>query len=275
MQLSLEPTLAGSVFAALAVAGGAPWFSEGLRALRLRRQFARLAEAPLHEASAGLVHVRGRVGLDSPMFSPLSGHPCAGYRLEIQAVGAARSAIVDERRSFRLVADAFAARVRAQSACAAWDVAVTAQRDIGPNEVLGTHLNALIDRSPEARWARDAGQALRVTERALLAGTELHVIGHAHAARAFELPAELELARTGTDDQAALSGAGLPGALDLWIDDGGHLEFLVVSSEAPSARRLKVSPLRVVGVVAGPIVSLAGLLYLAHAIDRLQALGRF
>ena len=44
MDFSLEPTVAGAAFAALAVAGGGPIFSAGLRALRLSQRVARLAE---------------------------------------------------------------------------------------------------------------------------------------------------------------------------------------------------------------------------------------
>lgn len=269
-----EPTLAGSAFAALGVAGGAPWFSDGLRALRLRRHLDRLSERPLAQMPTGFVQVRGRVTLDSPLFGPVSGKPCAGYRLVVRVPGAARGAQIDEHRTFRLVAEHVAARVRVEHAH--WAVAATAERHVPAGEALGSGLEALIERSPEARWARATGRALSITEHALLAGSEGHVIGHAQTARPFELPAELEWARTGTDDQAALAGHGRPGSEpDLWVDAGGHLEFLVVADQPPVPRAFRVSPLRLIGVVAGPILSLAGLLYLANAADRLQSLGRF
>ena len=76
--LQILPTPAGLTFAAIAVALGAPLFSDGLRALRLRRQLEALRETGLTDSLAGFAHARGRVALDSPLFSPLSGEPCAG-----------------------------------------------------------------------------------------------------------------------------------------------------------------------------------------------------
>ena len=44
MEFFLEPTVPGAALAALAVAGGGPLFSAGLRALRLRHGVSRLRE---------------------------------------------------------------------------------------------------------------------------------------------------------------------------------------------------------------------------------------
>src|SRR6266487_1670405 len=77
------PTAAGLSFAAAAVAIGAPLFSDGLRAIRLARAFRALEPSSIADAASGLAHVHGQVTLESPMFSPLGGIACAGYRLEL------------------------------------------------------------------------------------------------------------------------------------------------------------------------------------------------
>lgn len=194
----LQPTLIGGVFAALAVAGGAPLFSDGLRAFRLRRQFERLNERPLAEEPIGFVHTRGRVLLDSPLFSPLTGRPCAGFRLEVEGRGLGRATVIEERRPFRLVSGETSARV--MGAAGRWVVSETGRREVEPGEVLTENLAALLSRSPDVLLLRTRGVPMIITERALFAGAESHVIGHARHARPYELPPELELMRTGTDD---------------------------------------------------------------------------
>ena len=317
MEILLQPTIAGAAFAALAVAGGAPIFSDGLRAFRLRRQLERLTERPLAEEPNGFVHTRGRVLLDSPLFSPLTGKPCAGYRLEVQGLGAVRPTVAEERRPFRIVSGDISARVMAGAG--RWVLAETGQREIAPDEHVSEHLTALLDHSPDALLLKHRRMPIVLIERALFAGAETHVVGCVRHARPYELPHELELMRTGTDDvvqmvsgrprpafEPALEPADPPGAestgarespprkstgpfgierrapgrpfpgdVDLWVDGGGLLDFVLVSDAAPVADQLVLSKWRTLGLLLGPALSLTGLLYLAHAADQLHSQGRF
>jgi hypothetical protein len=167
---------------------------------------------------------------------------------------------------------------------------------------------------------------MTLTERALFAGAESHVVGYARQSRPYEMPPEMEMARTGTDDvvqpvagrgAVALatadieplaerhpSGAGngsagaegappakrgggpfgierrtpgrpFPGEVDLWVDGGGLLDFVLVSDAPPERRELAMSRWRTLGLLLGPALSMAGLLYLAHAADVLHSQGRF
>ena len=111
LALWLLPTPGGLALAALAVIAGAPLFSDGLRALRLRRQLAGLRPGALEPSATRLTHVKGRVALESPLFAPISGAPCAGFALEAHAVGLPLIRTMDERRSFRLVAGNVSAHV--------------------------------------------------------------------------------------------------------------------------------------------------------------------
>jgi len=265
----IEPTPAGIALAAALVVAGAPLFSGGLRVLRLRRHLARLSERPLAELPTGFVLVRGRVTLDSPLVAPISGRPCAGFRIEVRGAGV--SAKVEERRPFRLAADDVTARVFAAEG--SWDVAMSAERSFAPGESPSENLCALMDRSPEAAWIRRSRAAFTIVERALVVSHECFVIGQARQARPFELPAEAEMLRTGTDDvpMAATASRFWSSEPDLWIGTDGHLDFLRISDQAPEPRALLPAPWRVVGVVLGPFLSLFGLLYLASAADRLRA----
>jgi hypothetical protein len=152
-------------------------------------------------------------------------------------------------------------------------------------------------------------------ERALFAGVESHVIGHLRHARPYELPSELEMMRTGTDDVIPMSagntsqaielvsepaevvadqaespqprstgpfgrerrvpGRPFPGEVDLWMDSGGLLDYMLVSDTAPAREQLEISRWRMLGLTMGPALSLSGLLYLAHAADQLRIQGRF
>jgi hypothetical protein len=317
MEFLLQPTIAGAAFAALAVAGGAPLFSDGLRAFRLRRQFERLSEQPLDQEPVGFIHTRGRVLLDSPLFSPLSGRPCAGYRLEVQGSGVSKSTVIEERRSFRLVSGETSARIMAGAG--RWDLAETGRREIGPDETVSENLGALLSRSADVLLLKHRGVPIVLTEHALLAGAETHVVGQVRHARPFELPPEMELMRTGTDDvvqtvsgtpRAAIelvpepvatppadsgaaegslppkstgpfgierrsTGRPFPGEVDLWVDGGGLLDFILVTDTPPQPEQLVVSKWRTLGLLLGPALSLTGLLYLAHAADQLHSQGRF
>lgn len=276
MAVSLEPSIAGAVLAAGAVAAGAPLFSGGLRALRLSRAFARLEDRALRDYPSGFARVVGRVALEGPLFGPLSGAPCAGFELVVQAEGGGVAAVVDERRAFRLVADGVSARVAAGRR--RWRVGETARRALRADEEPTQHLAALLARAPEALRLRRTGVTLLLIERALRPGAACHVVGQVRHSRPLELAAEsgTEWLRTGTDDvPVAAPGAAAPASPDLWIDEGGALDYLEVS-DAPIGRpRLAWSGVRALGLAAGPLLSLGGLLYLAHAADRLRELGRF
>ncbi len=317
MEILLQPTIAGAAFAALAVAGGAPIFSDGLRTFRLRRQFEKLSERPLDEEPVGFIHTRGRVLLDSPLFSPLTGRPCAGYRLEVQGSGAARATVVEERRPFRIVSGDTSARVMAGAG--RWVVSETGRREIAPDESVSERLAALLGRSADVLLLKHRGMPMVLTEHALFAGAQTHVVGQVRRARPYELSPEMELVRTGTDDvvqmvsgrpQQAIylvperaeepdvepagapesippkrtgpfgierraPGRPFPGDVDLWVDGGGLLDFVLVSDAPPAGDQLVMSRWRTLGLLLGPALSLTGLLYLAHAADQLHTQGRF
>lgn len=282
MAVTIEPTLAGAVCAAGAVAAGAPLFGAGLRALRLGRALARLEERRLADHPSGFAAVRGRVALEGPLFGPLSGAPCAGFELVVLHASRGVVAVVDERRPFRLSADGVAARV--EPGRRRWRVAETARRTLESADVPTQHLEALLARAPEALRLRRHGDSLTLIEHALRQGAECHVVGQVRHGRPMDvaLPESDVMLRTGTDDAdvtvAASASATVPapaGLPDLWIDDGGALDFLEVSDTPPGRPRLAWAGVQGLGLAAGPLLSLGGLLYLAHAADRLRELGRF
>jgi hypothetical protein len=332
MDILVQPSITGAALAALAVAGGAPLFSDGLRTLRLRRQFERLSERPLDEAPTGFIHTRGKVILDSPLFSPLSGKPCAGFRLEVRGGAIRRPAAVEERRPFRIASGETTARVLAGGG--RWLLSETDRREIGPDETLSENLSALLRNCPEVAWLQRQRLPMTLTERALFSGAESHVVGYARQSRPYEMPPEMEMARTGTDDimqpvagraavalatvdidsiearatpgmaagggavngepardadaappakrgggpfgiERRIPGRPFPGEVDLWVDGGGLLDFVLVSDAAPPRRELAMSKWRTLGLMLGPALSMAGLLYLAHAADVLRSQGRF
>jgi hypothetical protein len=283
----LEPTPAACILAAAAIVAGAPWFASGLRALRLRRHLAGLRERPLAEDPIGFVLVRGRVALESPLVGPLSGRPCAAFRLEIRRVGPATLAAIEERRCFRLVAAGGAGSRVCDPERALWDMPVVAQRALEPEEPLTANLAALIARSAEAAWLRRCGVPLILVERSLVAGQECFVIGSARHARPEEVsvtPAAVDLgelaetrewSRTGTDDvpTSIIATTMTSGRTDLWIEAHGHLDFLRICQHAPDLSVLAPSGWRAVGVALGPLLGIAGLLFLAAAADRLRGSG--
>ncbi|MBI5709017.1 MAG: hypothetical protein HZC42_01760 [Candidatus Eisenbacteria bacterium] len=272
--LLLHPNAAGLTLAAGAVVAGAPVFSEGLRALRLRRHLGRLRETPIAEAGAGFAWLSGRVALESPMFAPLSAAPCAGFALEVHAVGGPVSRTLEVHRPFRVSSGG--ASVRVTGTGGRWELSATAEREVGPEQALSENLGALLEQAQDALWWRRAGGTLRLVERALKADAECHVVGIARQARPLEVPADLEVLRTGTGDEVvSASAAHLRAEPDLWVGPGEHLDFLLVCDRAPRPEQLTVSGLRALGVLAGPALSLFGLLYLASAADYLRSLGRF
>lgn len=278
MAVLLEPSIAGALIAIGAVGAGAPLFAGGLRALRLSRAFARLEDRALGDPSGGFARVRGRVVLESPLFGPLSGAPCAGFELIVVHEGTGVVATVAERRPFRLVADGVGGRVEVGSR--RWTMTESSRRTLDAGETPTQHVEALLARAPEVLRLRRSGAALTLVERALRAGAECHVVGQLRFGHALELPAEAggSMLRTGTDDApvaVAASGAATPETPDLWIDEGGTLDFLLVSDTPIARPALAWAGVRTLGLAAGPLLSLAGLLYLAHAADRLHELGRF
>jgi hypothetical protein len=270
----VHPNAGGLACAVGAVVSGAPLFSGGLRCLRLRRNFAGLAETPLVGDLEGFVHVHGTVTLDSPMFTPLSAVPCAAFQLEVHTLGALIVKTVEERRPFRVAGREATARL--DSTAGRWSLSATAEREVGADEPLPSSLSRLVDQVPEALWWRRAGGRLRLVERALLAGSSCHVVGFARHAPAVDTVAEFELERTGTDDAPAMAVAGVPAEVsELWLGPGEFLDFFLVSDRAPLSGDLAVPAWRTLGAFAGPALSLLGLLYLAAAADQLRVLGRF
>lgn len=269
--LVLQPTTAGLAAAAVAVIAGAPLFSDGIRALRLARGFKALRPMPIAEAPGGLAHVRGRVVLESPLFSPLSGAPCAGFRLEVRGPGGRVARPIEQIRPFRLLDGDAVARIAPDGARCA--MAETARRDLAPGDAVSRNLATLFERAPEIEWLRRGGATLALRESVLPAGAEAHVVGTLRRSRIADLAREEPLARTGTDDAVPVSAIRAASGPECWIDAGDHLNFLLISDRAPDPALLRISPLRVAGVFLGPALSLAGLLMLADAADRLRALG--
>jgi hypothetical protein len=84
------------------------------------------------------------------------------------------------------------------------------------------------------------------------------------------------LLRTGTDDAPeVVDFAPADPGPGLWVGPDGLVDFTLVSDREPAAEDLAVSRWRTLGIVAGPVLSLFGLLYLAAAADALRALARF
>jgi hypothetical protein len=264
----LQPSAAGLTLAAAAIVAGAPLFASGMRAVRLRRHLRKLRSFRLAERPGGFTHVRGRVALESPLFAPLTATPCAGFELEVRAEGLSLHRSVDERRPFRLEDGTASARVTA--ARGRWLVAVSGERELPAGQAMTEGVAALLERVPEAAWWRRAGGTLRLIEHALPAGAECHVVGSIRPLAA--APAAVEWARTGTDDLPVSATAAEP---DLWITGDDHLDFLLVSDQPPGDEDLHVPARRTLGVLVGPALSLAGMLYLASVGDYLRSLGRF
>jgi hypothetical protein len=273
MGFVLQTTPVGGAIAAALVVAGASLFGAGLRSLRLHRQLRRLEERSPGDDRSGFGMVRGRVALESPLVGPISGRPCAGFRLEVLGPGAMRVATLDDLRPFRVRTNGGTAHVAGVDG-GAWDLPLVAERTVSPGDDLSANLRALLRRSPEALWLRRAGVKVTLVERALLAGEACCVIGAARPAQPYELISDLELARTGTDDAlpAPLQQVETP---ELWVEPDAQLEYLRISDQPPTAAALAVSPWRTLGVVAGPLLSLAGMIYLTALADALRALSRF
>lgn len=253
---------------ACVVAGG-PWFADGLRALRLRRSLSGLREQALGPACRGLVQVRGTVAIESPLFSPLSARPCAGYVLEAGAPGAPLESLVRDLRAFRIAGPEGSAHVDA--ALGDWRLSVTSERVLQSGESPSTHVAALLEASPEMRWLRERGQPIRLVERALDAGAEACVVGHARRTGTVLTARTLAL-RTGTDD-AVVESVEAEEAASLEIGGPEAGDLLVVSDTPAEASSFSPPAWRLAGTLLGPALALAGLLYLAHAVDAARAAG--
>jgi hypothetical protein len=273
------------VLAAAAVLSGARMFGAGLRVLRLSRVFAGLRESALEPDTSGLVTVRGRVVLDSPMFAPLSGQPCAGFTLEVAGDRMRVGGQVCELRAFRLVGEHASARVVTDRAH--WAGGVTSERTVFPGEGMPERLARLLDESSEVRWLRDRGVTLRLTERVLEVGADVYVTGMARSARAdrrarpraaetaVAMVESLELAATGTDGATWTVGEDRPASFgsepELWIEADAPLERLVVSTDPPTPGTLAPPLWKLMLMLVGPALALAGLLYLARVAAPLVA----
>jgi hypothetical protein len=256
------------MLATASVIAGAPLFSSGLHALRLRRELGRVRETRFADApNDAFAQLCGVVSLESPLFGPLSGLPCAGFDLEIRGIGAPVDAVVAERRSFRLEGDDGIADV--VDPIGPWDVAISAERVVGADEGITAGIAALLARAPEALWWRRAGGRLSLVERALPAGARAWVIGRARVAPRGALA---ELRRTGTD--AAAWTESTEGAR-VSFGTGDHLGWMRISDHAPDRGRLQVPLVRSAGVVLGPVIGFLGMLYLAFVANHALVRGWF
>jgi hypothetical protein len=64
-----------------------------------------------------------------------------------------------------------------------------------------------------------------------------------------------------------------PAEPDVWVGSADPADFLLVTDQRPDPRHLSIPAWRMLGTVAGPVLSLAGLAYLANALDTLRSLG--
>lgn len=267
------PSIAGVTVASAAVVIGAPLFSAGLRALRLRRTLARVRASRLGDAPEGLVQTSGRVALESPLFSPVSLKRCAGYRLEFSGVDFPARGAIEEQRPFRLVDGGVVAHVAA--ARARWTMPQTAESVIEAEEPLTERMLHLIGTVPEAAWLRQSGRRIRLVERALLSGATCHVLGQAARTREVVVREEVEMLRTGTDDAPVTIATLVETAGDapaLWIGPADHTDFMRVSDTPIDPAALRAPARDLAGLVAGPLLGMLGLLYLAAAADHWRAL---
>ncbi len=262
---------AGLALAAASVVAGAPWFADGLRSLRARRALSALRPEAMAQAASGLCELHGRVELESPLFSPLSARPCAGYLLEVRGVGTRIGGSVSEVRPFRLIEGE--ERVHVDTESVTWQLAVTAEREVAPGAAIPERIRTLMDSNGELRWLRASGGALQLVERALCAGTECSILGELRQERVVTYSETAWVAGTGTDGQA-VHAASIPvtdANLHRRMVPSDLLERIVVADGALDAAQLAPPLWRVSGALLGPALALAGLVYLAHAADRVFA----
>jgi hypothetical protein len=259
--ISLTP--ATTVLAVACVVVGGPWFADGLRALRARRALRALPPEAGNELHPGPLHVHGRVVLESPMFAPLSGRPCARWELHVRDARGMFVGRVAEERDFLLETEAGVAQV---TTGAEWRLAITDERAYASTSELSENLSAQLERAPELRWLKARGSSVIIVERALFAGSEAHVLG-AGLRGAVQWHERTELARTGTDDVAWEESLVEP-ETEWHIGPCNDLEHCIVSDRALAPRRLAPPAWRANGAILGPALALAGLLELADAAGR-------
>ena len=262
MTFTLEPGPSGigAWISAACVVAGAPLFAAGLRAWRLRRSLHGLAPQPLAATLRGLVCVRGRVELDEPLRSPLSGRPCAGWALDVRGAQTRVGAAIERRQDFRLIGGGIEARVAAE--CGRWQLPVTAEQRFAPNEALPEGTLAALGGQPELAWLRSIGVPLCVTERALFQGLEAHVVAIAHEESA-TVVVPLRGLRTGTDPHTWELEPAREAVLALQARE--PLGTTLVCAGEPDLGELAPAAWRLLGLVLGPLLSLFGLLQLALA----------
>jgi hypothetical protein len=266
-------TTAGMLAAIACVVAGGPLFAGGLRALRLRRLLAGLSPAPARPRTHGYVHLQGTVALESPLFAPLSMRPCAGYRLDVRAADAGLGGHIGQRRGFRLVSDGCEAFVEATGND--WELPVTAEREVAAGEQVSANMAALLEGDVTLRWLRDRRAPMRIVERSLEAGSRVEVIGHARAVEDHAMHEAILMQATGTDGERFSIAAPAPAERpQLRVAGAEPLELRVVGGGDADASRYAPPLWRASGVLLGPLLTLAGLVYLVHAAEATLA-GRF
>lgn len=248
-----EVTAVGLAASLAAIVAGAPVFSSGWRALRLRRAVRSLVPAELTESADGLVIARGHVLPDAARVAPLSGQLCAGWELVVQAPRTRLAARAAEHDDFRI--DSGFALAEVDAARAQWQMPVTAERSLAAGEALPAAFAKCFEKNADFAWLRGLGVPLRCTERALAVGAQVHVVAVAAHAEA-----EVQVLRTGTSDDAVeVTGPRVHLGRGEWLD------HVLVSSEAPSAAVLAPPSWRAAGAVLGPALTLGGIAYLLFA----------
>ena len=269
--VSLPVTPGGVLAAAACAVAGAPLFARGLRAFRLGRRLDGLSERPLTDEADGLVRVRGRVALASPLFAPISGTPCAGFQLDVRGANSKVGGVIRDQRAFRLQSGDANALVP-QADCD-WHTPVTAERELGPAEAVSERLATLLDSCNEVRWLRERGVALQVVERALEAGRVVSVVGVAGHERIAAGTVDAELAATGTDGGGFQGPRLLPGAgldsYELRIAGDDTFPRVQVFADPPDQALPRPSRWESLWLAIGPTLTLLALLYLARAAEPL------
>jgi hypothetical protein len=271
--VSLPVTPGGVLAAAACAVAGAPLFARGLRAFRLGRRLDGLSERPLAEDAGGLVRARGRVALESPLFAPLSGTPCAGFQLEVRGARSKVGGTIRDQRAFRLQSGDASALVP-QADCD-WHAPVTAERELAATEAVSERLATLLDSCNEVRWLRERGVALQVVERALEAGRIVSVVGVATHERIAVAAEDAQLAATGTDGGGFQGSRMLPGPdfdrYELRIGTDDTFPRVQVLADPPEQPLARPSRWENAWLAFGPALTILALLYLARAAEPLLA----
>lgn len=253
---AFEVTAVGLAASLAAIVGGAPILTHGLRAWRLRREVGRLAPSELSTGCSGLVLARGVVLPDAALVAPVSGRVCAAWSLEVQGVQSRMAGHAGKRGDFTLESGEVIAEVEA--ARADWRLPVTATRRLQSGDVLEAPLARAFESNAELAWLRGLGVPLMLTERALLAGSVVHVVGAAETRAA-----EIEVLRSGTDSSPLEVGGP---AMHLVAAE--PIERMVVSVDPLDSASLMPPAWRAALAAVGPVLMLAGLAYLLAGLQR-------